>query len=117
MTNTLHAHVSLSQRDCDGPTYDSYVEVFNDDEVAEFNAAQVRGYNDFSDLHFKGRVLSGQVAFHAEEATVDIHSEGFNYHERTDEGYRASSVLWCESADCDLGEKSHRDVYAEQMNY
>jgi hypothetical protein len=117
MTNTLHAHVSRSQRDCDGPTYDSYVEVFNDTEVAEYEAAQVRGYNDFSDLHFKGRVLSGEVAFHAESAEVQITSDGFQYHEPTDEGFRAVDVRWCEDESCDTGERSHRDVYAEMMNY
>lgn len=108
----LHAHIDRSQQDCDGPTYDSHVEIFNDDERAEAG----KPFNDFSDLHFKERILGNAVSFHAEEAAVQISAGGFSYHEITDEGYRRVDVRWCED-DCDTNERSHRDVFAEQMGY
>lgn len=111
MTTTLHAHVSTSSSDCDGPMYREYVEVFNDDETAESGKA----YNDFSDLHFKARILSNAVSFHA-TCKVEVDEDGFQYHEQTDEGYRAVHVSWCES-DCDESQSSQRDVFAEQMGY
>jgi hypothetical protein len=118
MTTTLHAHVSTASRDCDGPMYREWVEAMNDDEIAEHEAAEVRGYNDFSDLHFKGRVLSGRVSFHSERGCqVEITDRGFEVSEPTDEGYSSSEVLWCEDEDCDPNAASQRDVFAEQMGY
>ena len=115
MTTTLHAHVDTASADCDGPMYRSYVSLLNDDEIAEHEAAQ--GVNDFHDLHFKARIMSNHVSFHAESAEVSIFPHGFRYHEMTDEGYRSSEVRWCEDEDCNEDEYSQRDVYAEMMGY
>jgi hypothetical protein len=114
----LHAHVSTASRDCDGPQYNSWVTVPNDDEIAEFAAAQERGYNDFSDLHFKERVLGNHVSFHADGPhTVEITRDGFKMSEATDEGYRSADVTWCEDPDCDPDDRTHRDVFAEAAGY
>jgi hypothetical protein len=94
--------------------YRDYVESLNVTELAEHVAAN--GVNDFHDLHFKDRILGNAVSFHAEQATVEIHPNGFNYREPTDEGYRSVEVTWCED-DCDENAYSQRDVYAEAMGY
>ena len=112
---TLHAHISTAQSDCDGPTYDSWVVTFNEDERNEHIAATERGYNDFSEYSFKERILGNAVSFHG-NGQVNIHPDGFNYFENTDEGYRSAEVRWCED-DCDTNERTHRDVFAEQMGY
>lgn len=115
MTNNLHAHVSIASADCDGPIYRDYVEVFNDAEVAEREAAQ--GINDFSDLHFMNRVLTnvcGPYAVH--QMTVKMDGDGFEFSEQTEEGYRSGEVRWCHD-ECDTDARGYRDVYAEQMGY
>lgn len=115
MTNTLHAHVARASADCDGPQFDEYIMTLSDEEVAHADAAQ--GINDFSDLMFKARVLDSAVSFHPDfESEVRITADGFRYHEPTEEGYRQTEVTWCED-DCDTGQTSHRDVYAEMMGY
>jgi hypothetical protein len=114
MTSNLHAHVDTSSRDCDGPQYNSWVTSLNDDEIAEHEKAQ--GINDFHDLHFKARVLSHHVSFHA-EGEVHYYPEGFTVSEPHDEGYHNVEVRWCEDEDCDPNARSHRDVYAEMMGY
>lgn len=115
MTTSLHAHVARASADCDGPMFDEYTMTLSDEEVAEHEKAQ--GVNDFHDLHFKSRVLDSVVSFHPDaEAEVRITADGFRYHEPTEEGYRQTEVTWCED-DCDTGETSHRDVYAEMMGY
>lgn len=107
----LHAHVSTSSVDCDGPMYREYVETFNDAERAESGKA----YNDFSDLHFKERILGNVVSFHG-HGSVTFRPEGFTFSEPTDEGYRSAEVRWCED-DCDTDAAWQRDVFAEQMGY
>lgn len=115
MTN-LHAHVDRSSRDCDGPMYDSYVVAFNEAEIAERD--QSGGVNDFSDIHFMNRVFVNEAGPYAvSQASITIDEQGFEYHEDTDEGYRKSSVRWCEDEDCDPNFTSHRDVFAEMMGY
>lgn len=112
---TLHAHVSTSSADCDGPIYRDYVTVPNDEEIAEHEAAN--GINDFSDIHFMNRVFTnhcGPYAVHQMRVTVD--ESGFQWHEDTEEGYRGGEVLWCHD-DCDESQASQRDVFAEQMGY
>lgn len=115
MTTNLHAHVDTYAVDCDGPLYRSWVEKLNDEEIAEHVAAQ--GVNDFHDLHFKARVLSNHVSFHSEGwVTVKVTAQGFTMEEPTDEGCRAAEARWCED-ECELDERSQRDVYAEMMGY
>jgi hypothetical protein len=125
MNNTLHAHVSTRAADCDGPVYDEWVVTYSDHERAE----QVRAYfngimlgyddavNDFSDIHFMNRVFTNQCGPDAvHQMTIKVDDDGVEYHESTEEGYRAGTITWCRK-DCDTSERSHRDVYAEQMGY
>lgn len=113
MNNNLHAHVSTSSADCDGPQYNSFVEVFNDEEVAE----SMKEVNDFSEITFMNRVLTNRCSPYAvHQMRVTMDDEGFEWHEDTEEGYRAGEVKWCRD-DCDTDERHHRDVFAESMNY
>jgi hypothetical protein len=48
---------------------------------------------------------------------VDITEGGFSTYRKTDEGYSASEVRWCEEDWCDPEASSQRDVYAEMMGY
>ena len=112
---TIHAHIDNASQDCDGPIYRSRIEVFNDEETAE--AVKANGINDFSEIHFRERVLTSEVSVYScENGTLQVSAGGFSWSEQTDEGYRSAHVVWC-TDDCDLGEKSYRDVYAEMMNY
>lgn len=116
MTTNLHAHVSTASVDCDGPLYRDYVTELNDDERAEHE--RQNGVNDFHDLHFKERVLGNHVSFHPlGKVEVEVTEGGFSMRERTDEGYRAADVTWCEDEECDPHAASQRDVYAEAMGY
>lgn len=115
MNKNLHAHVSTASADCDGPMYRNYVEVFNDAEIAETEAAQ--GVNDFSDIHFMQRVMMNVASPYAvHQMTVKVDEQGIEVSEQTEEGYRNASVVWCRD-ECDTEFHSQRDVYAEAMNY
>jgi hypothetical protein len=104
---TIHAHIDNASQDCDGPIYRSRIEVMRDDEAA----------GEFSEIVFRERVLNSEVSVYScEDGTLQVSRGGFSWHENTDEGYRSAHVRWCED-DCDLEEKSYRDVYAEMMNY
>lgn len=112
----LHAHVSKSARDCDGPIYDEYIISLTDEERARSEAAN--GVNDFTDIEFRNRVLTSIVSVYAtQQGRMDVNEGGFKWHEDTDEGYRAAEVVWCEDESCDPAYTSHRDVYAEMMGY
>lgn len=118
MTTNLHAHVSTAASDCDGPMYDTYVTTLNDDERAEHEAAEARGYNDFHEYTFKGRVIASHTSYHPLDCvTLTITPEGFRMQEVTDEGYRSADVRWCEDESCDPNARSHRDVFAEAAGY
>jgi len=111
---TLHAHVSTTSVDCDGPQHDSRVEVFNDDETAESR----KEVNDFSDIHFMNRVFTNQCGPYAvRQMRVTVDDDGFEYTEETDEGYRAGEVRWCRNEHCDTTRRTHRDVFAEMAGY
>jgi len=115
MTNTLHAHVMTASRDCDGGHGNEFISEMTEEEIAHHVEAD--GVNDFSDLIFKGRILSHHVSFHSEfGVTVKVDDNGFSSHEATDEGYRGSEVRWCED-DCVMGEASQYDQFAEMMGY
>lgn len=119
MTLSLHAHVSTASVGCDGPMYHDYVVVPNDDEFTESERAN--GVNDFSEIHFRQRVLSNCVSVYAVGSggcKVEIEPSGdFMWHEGTDEGYRSGEAWFCDDDYCDTGQRSQRDVYAERMGY
>lgn len=116
MTTNLHAHVSTSAPDCDGPTGHDYIIGLNEEEVAHHE--QQDGVNDFHDLMFKDRVLTGVISTIPEyDAEVHIRRDGFTYNEPTEEGYRAAEVSWCEDEGCDPNAESRYDAYAEAMGY
>ena len=111
-----HAHVSIASADCDGPRTSHHVTVMNDEEIAESGKA----YNDFSEIHFRERVVGDAVSpttyRDGQTGNLTIHEHGFEFHRDTDEGYHRVDVIWCED-DCDLGERGQRDYFAEAMNY
>jgi len=116
MTTSLHAHIATSSSDCDGGHGYDYIVCLNDEEIAEH--ARQDGVNDFHDLHFKERVLGGQVSFSPlVKVQVEITESGFTTHEVTDEGYRAAEVYWCEDEACDPNSASQYDQFAEMMGY
>ncbi len=111
----IHAHVATASADCDGPFYRDFIIVPNDDEIAA--SVKADGVNDFSEIDFRQRVLASQVSVYCtEDGTLQVSAGGFSWHETTDEGYRSSHVTWCDD-DCDTGQQSQRDVYAEMMGY
>lgn len=120
MTTNLHAHVSTFARDCDGGHGNEYTVGFNDEETAEHVAGERRGYNDFSDIHFMGRVMLSVASPYAVEygMTVKVDSEGIDVHETTDEGFRGAEVRWCRNPDCDRDAQGPvYDEYAEMDGY
>lgn len=119
MTNTLHAHVSSTSVDCDGPIHRSHIDRFNDDENAEHLAAEAKGgVNDFSDIHFMNRVFTNNCGpFAVEAMTITMDKDSVEWNERTDEGYRAGTITWCNEI-CDDGRyNTYRDVRAEEAGY
>lgn len=90
-TNSLHAHVDYSARDCDGPRHRSYVLGMSDAEKA----------SEFCDLTFKHGVLDAFVSVvPGGETTVKVTADGFEVVEPTEEGYVHVSVEWCEDELC-----------------
>lgn len=111
----LHAHIDTASTDCDGPLYRDYVEFLTDEEKAASVAAN--GINDFTDIRFRERILNSQVNVYCCEAgTLLVDGDGFRWTEQTDEGYRSSTVRWCEDPTC-TPSYAQRDVYAEMMGY
>lgn len=116
MTSHLHAHVTATSTDCDGPLDTDYVICLNDEEITEHEKAA--GVNDFHDLYFKARVLGHLATFCPEQQQkIVIDAEGIETQETTEEGYRHSQARWCEDPDCDTDERSRRDHFAEAMGY
>ena len=114
----LHAHISTAQSDCDGPTYDSYVLAMNEKELSGQDEN-----NWFGDIEFMERVAmhisnvyATQFGGSLEVSVFEDGSKRFEWRETTEEGYSNKEATFCED-DCDLGETSHRDVFAEQMGY
>jgi hypothetical protein len=92
--------------------YDSWVMTRTDAEAA----------GEFVEIAFRERVLCSLVSVTGGRGTLVVDSEpggwatNLAWHQGTEEGYRSAEARFCED-DCDLGETSHRDVYAEQMGY
>ena len=103
--DTLHAHVRTSSRDCDGDYSGGHVV----DMILEERCDQ------FGDLHFRERVLGNIVTLHG-HGTLKVTPEGLDWHEDTEEGYRAADVTWCEN-DCEVERPWRRDHRAESMGY
>jgi hypothetical protein len=127
-TTGLHAHIAQHSSDCDGPTGLDWVEEFSTDEAHEAALTEdamraglghsVYG-GDFSDLHFKQRVLELTVTLHQDpgcESVVRITDDGFSVHRQTDEGFNRFEVRWCEDR-CNAEESSAYDRFAEAMGY
>lgn len=111
----LHAHVETASVDCDGPLYRDHVEIYNEDELRE--RAEAQGINDFSEIHFRERVLLSCISVYScEQGRLTVGDHGFDWHETTEEGHRSATVRWCWD-DCDTDAAGQRDVYAEAMGY
>lgn len=109
MSTALHAHLSTAAVDCDGPIYRDWVTTLNESERAD---------EDWGGLDFRSRLLGLYISMRSEFGVkVTVTSDGFEWHEPTDEGYASGEVRWCEDEDCDPHAASQRDVYAEQMGY
>jgi len=101
----VHAHVSTSSRDCDGDYSGGHVDELTLEERCD----------QFGDLHFKERVLGNVVTLHG-YGDLKVTPEGLEWHEQTEEGYRAASVRWCED-ECAEERPWQRDHRAESMGY
>ena len=101
-----HAHVSSNSRDCDGS--------YSGGHVIEMTLQE--RCDQFGDLHFKERVLASTVSLIADHGTLEVTEHGLSWHEQTEEGYRASEVVWCED-DCPDERSWQRDHRAEAAGY
>jgi hypothetical protein len=116
--STLHAHVSTTATDCDGRIDNDYVLTMNEAEIAESQ----QQYNDFSDIHFRERVIGSIMHLTGGPGTLTVHSEPGTWADRvvweqeTEEGGRNNMALFCED-DCDEAETRYRDHRAESMGY
>lgn len=109
MTQTFHAHVAISSRDCDGGHGHEYVAQMTTAEHAD---------DTFGTLAFQQRIMGGAITFHTEYGQkVTVTEHGFDTSEQTDEGYRATEVRWCEDEGCDPDAGSVYDQYAQAMGY
>lgn len=104
--HTVHAHVITRSRDCDGEYRSGHTVTLTSEERCD----------QFGDLTFKERVISSIISVHAEDGSLTVRPHAVEWHEPTDEGYRASSVEWCED-DCADGRSWQRDHRAEAMGY
>lgn len=103
---TLHAHAESQSRDCDG-MYSSGV---------DYEPTLDERVDEFGDLHFKQRVISYMVNVDPDsEGTLTVRSDEVSWYERTEEGYRATEVRWCEG-EC-AGQSWQRDHSAEAAGY
>src|SRR5688572_12278020 len=107
-----HAHVSRFATDCDGPHSSHRVEVMTDEEHQESG----KPYNDFSEIHFRERVMSMEIPLttyrDGQTGAAEFTEHGFSFWRGTDEGGERVEVIWCED-DCDLGARGQRDYFAE----
>ena len=112
----LHAHVSSTSQDCDGRYSSAHVVRPNEAEIAESRQEE----NDFSELNFTERVLGSVVSLTSlrdgQQARVDVTEFGFDWSRPTDEGYEATSVVWCRDEYCE-DESWRRDHSAEAAGY
>jgi len=100
-----HAHVSSNSRDCDGSYSGGHVIEMTLEERCD----------QFGDLHFQQRVAGSTITFHG-HGTLSVTPDGLEWHEQTEEGYRASSIRWCEE-ECDDTRSWQRDHSAEAAGY
>lgn len=109
----LHAHVNTTSVDCDGPIHRNYVTsppVVDADIIVPDDVA-------FSDIDFMERVFLNLCSPYAvEQLTIEVDENGFRWHERTEEGFRAGGVRWC-TDNCDRTQSSYRDIRAEEAGY
>ena len=102
---TLPAHVSTRSRDCDGEYLHEHTARANSLERTE----------QFGDLAFKERVMGNTVSFHS-DGILTVAPHGLYWNQPTDEGYTATSVVWCEEDDCN-DKPVYRDFAAERAGY
>lgn len=96
-----HVHVDEASLDCDGPHEDGHIE--RGDIRTQFD-----GYDLF--LTFNGAGTFEKTV--DELGLYEIHVSA-----PTDEGWHSITFRECTSGACNLDERSHRDVYAEQAGY
>lgn len=97
----MHAHIS--SRDCDG-AYGHTVSLSCQERLSPNG-----------DLEFKDRVISS-VVWSMSTGTLEVTPEGVSWYEKTEEGYRATEVQWCED-DCAGDTSWQRDIEAEKAGY
>ena len=102
--SNLHAHVETESRDCDGMYTSGYVAAMTTLERNE----------EFSDLVFKDRVITGIISVHA-YGTLTVTPDGVTWGESTEEGYRRVEATWC--SDTCPGSSWQRDHTAEAAGY
>lgn len=105
--SNLHAHEDRQSQDCDGR--------YTSGQVYEMTLEERCDPYGFGDLHFKQRVVSNAISVHALRGKLDIDEDGFEWEERTEEGYRAVQIRWCEDTCSDRSWQ--RDHSAEAAGY
>lgn len=101
----LHAHVDTQSRDCDG--------TYSGGHVVEMTLEE--RCDGFGDYRFRDRVVANVISLHG-HGTLKVTPEGVEWHEETEEGFRAADVRWC-SDDCSHERAWQRDHRAEEMGY
>lgn len=103
-----HAHVSSQSRDCDGEYRSGYIAAPTVEEIAD----------DHGDYLFRERMIAGLVSVYAEQGTLEVTPDRVEWHQRTDEGYTSSTLIWCDDTTCDTGQPRWvRDLTAEKAGY
>lgn len=109
--SNLHAHISVHQSDCDGPTGYDYVAGLSEAEAA----------SDFPEFAFEERIVGSMVSFTGLGGTLTVAVgddwKRAEWHEQTEEGFRFEEALFCEDESCDPNARGQYDVYAEIMGY
>lgn len=104
----LHAHIEKNSRDCDGSYTNQDVVVMESSELLD----------DAGDILFMQRMMGTYASpFAVMDAMVEITEYGFDYHERTDEGFLHIDVRWCRDESCNKSSHSQLDLAAEAAGY
>lgn len=103
--NPLHAHVTTESADCDGR--------YSSGRVEEMTLLE--RCDQFGELAFKDRVMSSVVTMHG-HGELKVTPYRLEWHEQTDEGYRAADVEWCSDEGCP-NRSWQRDHSAEAAGY
>lgn len=101
----IHAHVDVRTKDCDGVVDTGRVEM----------PTMSHRRHECGELLFKESVLGDCVHFHR-EGKVEINPDRVEIVQYTDEGYRQTTITWCDGH-CSGDGRWYRDHVAEAAGY